>query len=495
MSTTIPVDLTDQLLQMFIGTAIAVTREELRRAPNFEDPNDLVGSVLVKFALQGKSVEDMRAWIREGAEWKQKHPPAGHASSAGHSAGPAAARTGVVRADGHVFADDGGGYLAVGASLFWAGWGCRNDRDRLEQNLAFLKQQRVDYIRAIAVVGPTGWSDRTMPAAEIEDTIAGVTDLVSAHGLRVAWSLFGNVDSAPSTADRERVVRQAAAQIATRASAVQYVEIANEGWQTGFGGDSGIAELRNLARILRDKIPHLVSLTSPQTDQDVGKLYDGSAATLMGVHPDRNITGQGGIWRPVRQAWDFRDSRLPWVIDEPIGQKSTVAEDFDPTRQAMAAAHGWLIGAAAYVVHAGAGIRGGGKEDRDRGREANWFEVPGARDVFAAINTMREMLPRDLPNFHHHNSNRNFPGYPFDVDKLVPILERNGMLRAFGATADDGRLVVLPMLLVEPVPFVARRPMHLDVLTPSGELLETHELDTGGVCTLSPREAAVLIGR
>jgi endonuclease-8 len=50
----------------------------------------------------------------------------------------------------------------------------------------------------------------------------------------------------------------------------------------------------------------------------------------MGVHPDRNITGQGGIWRPVRQAWDYRDSRLPWVIDEPIGHKSTVAEDFDP---------------------------------------------------------------------------------------------------------------------------------------------------------------------
>lgn len=495
MPTTIPVDLTDESLQMFIGTAIAVTREELLRPPNFEYPPDLVGAHLVMMALHGQTVEEMRKWVRDGAEWKQKHPAPGPLPPAGQPAGPTVARTGVVRADGHVFADDGGGYLAVGASLFWAGWGCKNDRARLEQNLAFLREQRVDYIRAIAVVGPTGWSDRTMPAADIEETIAGVTDLARAHGLRVAWSLFGNVDTAPTAADRERVVRQAATQITSRAAAVQYVEIANEGWQTGFGGDAGIAEMRNLARILRDKIPHLVSLTSPQTEQDVDKLYGGSVATLMGVHPDRNITGQGGIWRPVRQAWDFRDSRLPWVIDEPIGQKSTVAEDFDPTRQAMAAAHGWLIGAAGYVVHAGAGIRGGGKEDRDRGREANWFEVPGAREVFAAINAIRAMLPRDLPNFHHHNSNRNFPGYPFDVDKLVPILERNGMLRAFGATADDGRLVILPMLAVEPIPFTARRAMHLDARAPNGAVLEAHDLAAGETFTLSPRDAAILLGR
>jgi hypothetical protein len=495
MSTTLPIDLTDTSLQMFIGTAIAVTREELGRLPNFEHPPDLVGAHLVMMALNGQTVDDMRAWVRAGAEWKQKHPPATPVGPADHAVGPATARTGLVHADGHVFTDDQGAYLAVGASLFWAGWGCRNDRDRLVQNLAFLRDQRVDYVRAIAVVGPTGWTDRTMPASDIEQTIGSVTDLAAAHGLRVAWSLFGNVDTAPSAADRERVVRLAAAQIAARPSAVQYVEIANEGWQTGFAGDGGIAEMRNLARILRDAIPHLVSLTSPQTDQDVDKLYDGSVATLMGVHPDRNITGQGGLWRPVRQAWDYRDSRRAWVIDEPIGQKSTVAEDFDPTRQAMAAAHGWLIGAAAYVVHAGAGIRGGGREDRDRGREANWFEVPGARDVFAAIDVMRDMLPRDLPNFQHHNSNRNFPGYPFDVDRLIPILERNGMLRAFGATAGDGRLVILPMLAVEPVPFTARRAMHLDVRTPLGALVESHDLAAGATFTLPPTEAAVLIGR
>ena len=179
----------------------------------------------------------------------------------------------------------------------------------------------------------------------------------------------------------------------------------------------GIAELREPRADSPRHVPNLVSLTSPQTDQQIAELYDGSPATLMGVHPDRNITGQGGIWRPVRQCWDYRDSRVPWVIDEPIGHKSTVAEDFDPLRQAMAAANGWLTGAAGYVVHAGAGIRGGGAEDLQKGREANWFDVPGAAAVFAAINALRDLLPRDLPNFDHHNA--GWATYPFESSLLT----------------------------------------------------------------------------
>ena len=37
-------------------------------------------------------------------------------------------RRGLVRLEGRAFADDGGPYLAVGASLFWAAWGYRHDR-------------------------------------------------------------------------------------------------------------------------------------------------------------------------------------------------------------------------------------------------------------------------------------------------------------------------------------------------------------------------------
>jgi len=474
----------------WIATADAVFRDELKRPPALHlDPAGLAS--MLQIAANGGTAEDMVAAVRASAEWHALHdkpPPPEFA-----------ARSGLVRAQGKVFVDDGGPFLGIGASLFWAAWGALNDAARLARNLECLKAQRVDWVRGIAVVGPTGWSDRTAPARDAARAVAEATDAAAACGLRVGWSIFGNVDTAPTPADREAVVREVGAQIAARAELVQYVEVGNEAWQTGFAGAAGIAELRHLAGILRSIVPNLVSLTSPQTDQQIAELYDGSPATLMGVHPDRNITGQGGIWRPVRQAWDYRDSRLPWVIDEPIGEKSTVAEDFDPVRQAMAAANGWLTGAAGYVVHAGAGIRGGGREDLDKGREANWYDVPGAAAVFAAINTMRDLLPADLPNFAHHNA--GWATYPFDSDLLTKpagssLADRNGYLRAFAATAGDGRMVCLPMLVKEPLPLRARQPMHLEVHDPlTGALLEQVDLAAGQTFTLTPRDAAVLVGR
>lgn len=474
----------EEVFTEWIATADAIFRDELKRPPALHlDPAGLAS--LLQIAANGGTAETMVAAVRASEEWKALHttPPQPTVVS----------RSGLVRCAPRVFVDDGGPYLAVGASLFWAGWGALHDPERLDRNLSWLKAQRVDYIRAIAVVGPTGWSDRTMPASDVAQTITSATDAAAVHGLRVAWVIFGNVDTEPTRLGRIGVVEAAAREIAPRGASVQYCEVANEGWQTGFGGPDGIAEMRRLGNILRMKTPNLVSLTSPQTDAQIAELYDGSPATLMGVHPDRNITGQGGIWRPVRQAWDYRDSKVPWVIDEPIGQKSTVNEDFDPLRQAMAAANGWLTGAAGYVVHAGAGIRGGGKEDLDKGREANWYDVPGAADVFKAINTMRDMLPPDLPNFQHHNA--GWATYPFESSRVVPLAERNGYLRAFAATAGDGRLVCLPMLVVEPMPLQARQQMHLEILDPlTGALLDAVDLARGDTYTLSPRTAAVLVG-
>src|SRR5436309_5783333 len=69
------------------------------------------------------------------------------------------ARAGVVRLEGRTFVDDGGAYLAVGASLFWALWGYQHDRQRLEKHLDYLSRHGVDYIRVFGVIGPR-WADR-----------------------------------------------------------------------------------------------------------------------------------------------------------------------------------------------------------------------------------------------------------------------------------------------------------------------------------------------
>ena len=70
---TIPVDLTVPNMQMYMGTAMALCREELHRVPNFWNPDDTVVADLLVQALQGDTTETMRAWLRESEEWKALH--------------------------------------------------------------------------------------------------------------------------------------------------------------------------------------------------------------------------------------------------------------------------------------------------------------------------------------------------------------------------------------------------------------------------------------
>jgi hypothetical protein len=42
--TTIPVDLTVENIQMFLGTIVAVVQEEFGRTPDFRNPNDSVAA-------------------------------------------------------------------------------------------------------------------------------------------------------------------------------------------------------------------------------------------------------------------------------------------------------------------------------------------------------------------------------------------------------------------------------------------------------------------
>ena len=71
--TTIPVDLNVANIRMYLGTVVAVVREELRRPADFENPKDIVVPTLVVMALQGKTVEDMRVYVRDLPEWHAKH--------------------------------------------------------------------------------------------------------------------------------------------------------------------------------------------------------------------------------------------------------------------------------------------------------------------------------------------------------------------------------------------------------------------------------------
>jgi hypothetical protein len=278
----------------------------------------------------------------------------------------------------------------------------------------------------------------------------------------------------------------------SRAHKVQHVEVANEAYATGW------AELRDeakqLATRIREQTPFAVAVSAPGAIGDVASWYEGSSANLLTVHLPRDVIGGGdiGTWRYVRQAWDpWLESPLAWTNNEGKGPQSSVAADDDPLRLTMYAGLTWLCGGAAFVLHTGAGVRGGGLEDRQQSRVANVWEVSHIEQTLAGINTLRKLLPPDLPNWQRHNSNRNFRDYPFESGPVAETIESGRLLRAFAATSGDGRVVAMPLVAIDPVPFTPRGPMHVDVYDPmTGARLESHD----GPFTLSPRLAAVLVG-
>ena len=407
----------------------------------------------------------------------------------------APARRGVVRLEGRAFADEGGPYLAVGASLFWAAWGYNHDRQRLERNLEFLANHGVNYIRVLGIVGPKGWANRTVSAADpLESTWAGLTDLAyDTYGLRVQWTIFGGLDTTPTPAERAKVVDRFIATMQARPHKVQHVEIANEGYATGWADLRD--EARQLATRIRSQTPFAVAVSAPGAIADVASWYEGSSANLLTVHLPRDVVGSGniGTWRYVRQTWDpWLASPLAWTNNEGKGPQSSVEADDDPLRLTMYAGLTWLCGGAAYVLHTGAGVRGGGPEDRERNRVANLWEVAHIEQTLAGINTLRKLLPPDLPNWQRHNSNRNFPAYPFESAPIAESVEQGRLVRAFAATSADGRVISMPIVVNEPVPFTPRGPMQVDVYDPmTGAKVESHD----GPFTLSPRLAAVLLGK
>jgi hypothetical protein len=409
---------------------------------------------------------------------------------------PRPVRKGLVRLDGRAFADGDGQYLAVGTSLFWALWGYQHDRQRLERHLDYLSKHGVDYIRVFGVIGPR-WADRVIDPRQHawDQHLAGLLDRAhGTFGLRVELTIWQDTDLTPTPEDRTALVDRIAAIVAPRPQTVQYLEIANEGYATGWTDKKAEAQL--LATRLRTKTPHIVAVTSPGTLDPAGiaSWYGNSSANLLTPHLPRDVVGEGlvGQWRYVRQTWDpWLASGLAWTNDEGKGPQSSVAADDDPMRLVMYAGLTWLCGGAGFVLHTGAGVGGGDAASKDRGRVANIWEVANIEQTLAGITAMRNLLPADLPNWRRHNSNERFSGYPWDTQPISQLIEKNQLVRAFAATADDGRIVAMPISVSVPVPYAPRFPMHVDVHDPmTGKRLESYD----GPFTLSPRPAAVLIG-
>jgi len=413
------------------------------------------------------------------------------------------ARTGIVRLSGNSLIDDQGTFNALGATMMWAAWGYRHDREKLERNLDVLARSGFDYIRALGSVGnveaPDYWDGREIDPGwpDYAEVIAGTTDLAyDGYGLRVEWTLMGSADSnEPDEADRYALVDAFLAMAAGREQKIIHFEIANESWQNGFPGDEGVAQLRALSSYMRDRTEILVAASAPDGHDcaAIERVYAGGIADLATIHFDREITLVDGPWRPVRQPWE-----LEYCADvpvgsnnEPIGPGSSVYPEEDPVRLVAAAITTYVSNLPLYVFHSNAGVRG----DEEIG------DMPGV----GSFVHVKDIVPPDLASWTRQNAHwadAPFVVFAYDAsgtalpDTMWPDLESptGGAVRAYGDVSGEV-FFVFPIGILDRVGLEPRRDMEFDIINPmTGTVLEHRVMSAGERFDLAGAEALVLKG-
>ncbi|HWQ92277.1 MAG TPA: hypothetical protein VN673_11440 [Clostridia bacterium] len=313
-------------------------------------------------------------------------------------------RNGPVRLIGHSLADDDGPFLGLGASYFTALWRCKHDRPRAQQDLAFLARQGFNYYRMLSMVGyypawdgreiaPVTFTNRAGKRVEAWpdywQQLGTLVDLAyDQYGLRTQITIFADAQMMPGKPARvEHLERLLAEVVRGREHKILLLEVANEAWQNGFPGSSGVADLREFAQYLGARTEVPVAITSNHEGAgEFEALYAGRVADLATWHFSRDRRHDDG-WRPVYDCWEYgeRPGFPPVISNEPIGPGSSVNSEKDPLRLVIAAAFAYVAKLPAYVFHSEAGVFGKTR-----------FEDTPAINQFEHI---LRLLPADLPNW------------------------------------------------------------------------------------------------
>lgn len=358
--------------------------------------------------------------------------------------------------------DDGGIFFPLGFSFFWALWGWKHDRDRAEQNMQYMAEKGFDYFRHFCEVGGGTWADRTINPMDpdFENLYADMVDTAyEKYGLRQEVTLFAG----GTGTDYDRATDKFRSVMESRQHMIVDVEISNE--------DNGPShdEQRRLVQKIRSWYQGLVATSSfGERDSDV--------ANFCTDHLDRAY-GDGG-WRAVRQPWDVKGYKHPGSQNEPIGPHSSVAETWDPLRLCMLRAVGILCGMTGFVLHTGAGVRGGGAADlaRSPSRRANFWEY-GIDEIVAALRAVESVIPLQTANWtktRHH-----WDDHPLRTDNIWPDGFDHGVVRAHAAYSDR-EFVVMPFGVKNYDHLKAKRDCEVQIFDPmTGVSIERHELSAG----------------
>ena len=384
----------------------------------------------------------------------------------------APARTGRVRRAGRAFADDAGEYCALGASLFWAVWASRNDPAKLEANLRYLRSKGVDFVRILLSVGAQGfWSDRSIDpnSPNWEADVRATLVAIGAAGLRAEVTILGDY---PNNA--EQVCRNAIKICEDYPETIQFIEVSNEGFQTWTGGT---ARLVAITRELASSTQFLVASSCAQK----GAIWN-DVGTIGTAHLSRDCSTWHGHWRPVRQPWGYsapeeEDAQEFCVNNEPIGPDSSVESEKDPNKLVAHAVTTWVSGMCAYVLHAGAGIRGGGAEDQARGRKADWMDESEAAAAFDALKSVRALLPKNLPNWARQNA--HWPGSPVSVNKIREQESDYGAIKVYSATSGT-RFISIVMGVNNVVHVTTKNPGNMSFQLLDGTVTQVGQFSPAG---------------
>jgi len=309
---------------------------------------------------------------------------------------------------------------------------------RASQNLRWMVDAGVQFIRALGEVGGSTWADRVIDPrrADYVELIRASTRFAMNHGLRVEWTQFGG-----GCLSKEHEFSNACDQMieALRPvrDGVQFYEVQNEGQ----GPDVGMA--RQLAGRVRAHLGIPVAITGTP-EAGLPAIYQGSQATCYTLHVDRTSGEEG--WRWTRQ-FKHELSHLPnvGINNEPPGIQSSVLMCDDPVILASAAVTTWICNGAAFVLHHGAGIRAGGACDLARGRKANAWEQPAMEPTLALIAAVKRRLPADLPDWHRvtHGGAGHPLTFSTPVGDDIYVPGGVGCNRAYASVAGDGRWLCL----------------------------------------------------
>jgi len=429
---------------------------------------------------------------------------------------------GPVRLAGRICTDDAGPFLALGASFFWTPRAWKDYRDRYDANMAWLQKSGFNFYRALVLTGgwpePDGWAHAGAFLPWALDVLPEyLDDAFTRYNLRCSLTLFDGEHQTPTDSEQDSFVHAVCDRLLSRLHTLQDVQVANEYNPCGWDYPKGIERLRRHARTLRERLGPAIPLSiSSRTTAMAGgtaqdhydechKLFDGLLPDIVTTtcnHDSRETTLIDGHWRHVRQGWErvVHDAQgRPLepdasIDDEPMGPRSSVAEEDNPSLIVGKALVSYISGRHQYVYHPDAGIWSDLLNPPQRGMgEFRLIEDhPTSGLVAASFQQLMPLLPPEMTTWAR--TSHHIVGHPFAAsfeqvgDVFTQIwpdqVTAHGVVRAFGVIDGASFLIALTgvkdrfdMQWIEALEFDVYR-------CGTGERVETVSSEGGGILTL-----------